>query len=170
MGKMIIGQTVCHLLITLVVYFGWFSLLDIQQPSNNGADEADIRRNTFVFNTFVWLQIFNMVNNRRVDNQLDIFEGIMHNFYFFLATFLMAGGQVLVMFTGGKAFRIVPLTSREWGISITLGLLSVVCGLVIRLVPDVLVDRLIPEYVKRRAAQLSRVFVPEGLDERMYGV
>jgi Ca2+-transporting ATPase len=54
MWKMIIGQAIYQLLITLLIYFGSTSILPIEDPA---ITQADI--NTLVFNTFVWMQIFN---------------------------------------------------------------------------------------------------------------
>ncbi|KAG7285412.1 hypothetical protein NEMBOFW57_010039 [Staphylotrichum longicolle] len=82
MAKMILGQTICQLVITLVLYFGWFSLPSYHQDTLNVA-EAKLRRNTFVFNTFIWLQIFNALNSRRLDNRLNVFKDIMGNWRFF---------------------------------------------------------------------------------------
>jgi P-type Ca2+ transporter type 2C len=55
MSKMILGQAVCQLAITFVLNFGGGKLLGY-----NLDDEYEHKRlNTLVFNTFVWLQIFN---------------------------------------------------------------------------------------------------------------
>lgn len=54
MAKMIIGQAVCQLVITFVLNFGGRSLLGY---STSEDDHERLR--TLVFNTFVWLQIFN---------------------------------------------------------------------------------------------------------------
>lgn len=65
----------------------------------------------------------------------------------------MCGGQVLIIFVGGKAFNIASpkQTSIMWGTAILLGFLSIPIGVVIRLVPDSLIERLIPESLKRKA-------------------
>jgi P-type Ca2+ transporter type 2C len=54
MAKMIIGQAICQLAITLVLNFGGWTLLNYE-----GVEHGKERLNTLVFNTFVWLQIFN---------------------------------------------------------------------------------------------------------------
>ncbi|KAM7210788.1 hypothetical protein V8F06_013835 [Rhypophila decipiens] len=84
MWKMIIGQAMCQLVITFTL-------------------------NCRSFNTFVWLQIFNEINNRRLDNKLNIFEGITKNYWFLGINCLMVGGQVLIIFVGGPAFQIHKL-------------------------------------------------------------
>ena len=54
MAKMIIGQAICQLAITFVLNFGGRVLLGYDQSKDDTK-----RLNTLVFNTFVWLQIFN---------------------------------------------------------------------------------------------------------------
>lgn len=53
MWKMILGQAVYQLLMTFLVYFGGVSVL----PGPDDMTDAQI--NTLVFNSFVWMQIFN---------------------------------------------------------------------------------------------------------------
>lgn len=66
MAKMIVGQAICQLAITLVLNFGGWTLLDYDQLPDGqtvmSPEEMKFRQqrlNTLIFNTFVWLQIFN---------------------------------------------------------------------------------------------------------------
>lgn len=151
MSKMIIGQVICQLIITLVILFAWFRFPGYTEKSNMA--DAKARRNTFVFNTFVWLQMFNILNSRRLDNRFDIFEGILRNPFFLLVSFLLVGGQVLIMLLGGAAFKVVHLNAREWTVSVGIGSLSLVGGMLLRLIPDSVIDQLTPGIVKRRLMQ-----------------
>ncbi|TAQ87164.1 hypothetical protein B7494_g4503 [Chlorociboria aeruginascens] len=144
MWKMIIGEALYQLCITLLLYFGAQSILSYQSSREQGQIP------TLVFNTFVWMQIFNQWNNRRLDNKFNIFEGVTRNWFFIAINVVMVGGQVLIIFIGGKAFNVVRLNGAQWGYSIVLGFLSIPIGAAIRLVPDELIVRLIPDYVKRR--------------------
>jgi len=54
MWKMIIGQSAYQLAVTLILYFGGDKILSYQS-----AHEKE-QLSTLVFNTYVWLQIFNM--------------------------------------------------------------------------------------------------------------
>lgn len=56
MTKMILGQAVCQLVITFVLHFAGKSLLGYEDT-----EKDTTRLKTLVFNTFVWLQIFNEV-------------------------------------------------------------------------------------------------------------
>ena len=53
MWKMIIGQSIYQLAITLLLYFGAKNVLSYH--SDREKDQIP----TLVFNTFVWMQIFN---------------------------------------------------------------------------------------------------------------
>ncbi|KAK0724204.1 hypothetical protein B0H67DRAFT_101167 [Lasiosphaeris hirsuta] len=140
MYKMIFGQAICQLGITLVLNFGGPKLLGY----NTDVEYEKESLNTLVFNTFVWLQIFNEINNRRLDNNLNIFERITKNWFFIVINLIMIGGQVLIIFVGSTAFKIHPLNGKEWGLSIGLGAISIPWGILIRLTPDHWVSALNP--------------------------
>jgi len=88
-----------------------------------------------------------------LDNGFNIFEGITKNLYFIGISCIMCGGQILIIFVGGKAFSIADYkqTGALWACAIVLGFLSIPVGMIIRLIPDALILRLIPDYLKRRA-------------------
>jgi Ca2+-transporting ATPase len=144
MWKMIIGQSIYQLVVTLILYFGGEKILSYD------TEEERARMPTLVFNTFVWMQIFNALNNRRLDNRFNVFEGITHNYFFCIILAIMIGGQTMIVFIGGHAFSVTRINGAQWGYSIVLGLLSLVVGVIIRLIPDELVRRCIPNFMKRK--------------------
>lgn len=73
MLKMIFFQAIYQITIILVFHFVGDRIL--------GHDDDKILR-TLIFNTFVFAQIFNSVNCRRLDRKLNIFEGINRNLWF----------------------------------------------------------------------------------------
>jgi Ca2+-transporting ATPase len=62
----------------------------------------------------------------------------------------MIGGQIMIIFVGGKSFNVVHLNGAQWIYSIVLGFFSIPVGAVIRLIPDELLLRLVPAYMKQR--------------------
>ena len=158
MWKMIIGQSIFQLVVTLVLYFAGASIL-----SYDTQEEVD-QLQTLIFNTFVWMQIFNQYNSRRLDNKFNLFEGISNNYFFIGIQFIIVAGQVLIVFVGGAAFSVQRLNGLQWGISLVLGALSMPMAIIIRLVPDSLVRKLIPDFLKRKAT--PAVFVSD--EERQY--
>ncbi|CAI4219882.1 unnamed protein product [Parascedosporium putredinis] len=155
MWKMILGQAVYQLAITFLIYFGKNKVL----PETGRWELNDETIGTLVFNTFVWMQIFNQWNNRRLDNEFNIFEGIFKNKIFLIISALMCGCQVLIVFVGGPAFKIntPPEGTKDpqgpvlWAVAIVLGFVSIPFGMVIRLIPDRLILKLVPDYLKRRS-------------------
>ncbi|EWC43989.1 hypothetical protein DRE_01341 [Drechslerella stenobrocha 248] len=145
MWKMIIGQAIYQLVVTFVLHFAGGSIL--------GYDMSDERMraelSSLVFNTFVWMQIFNQYNNRRLDNKFNIFEGLHRNYFFIVINIIMVGGQVMIVFIGGAALRVVRLNGPQWAISLILGAISLLIGVVIRLIPDPVFKRILPKAMYR---------------------
>lgn len=89
-------------------------------------------------------------SNRRLDNKLNIFEGLHRNMFFIIINIIMIGGQILIIFVGSDAFEIVRLSGKEWGLSIGLGAISVPWGAAIRLWPDEWIAACLPGFLHRR--------------------
>ena len=132
MWKMIIGQTIYQLSVTFVLYFAGYSILGYPK----GDKQVDKELATIVFNTFVWMQIFNQFNNRRLDNQLNIFEGIQRNPFFAGISLIMVGGQVMIVFVGSDAFQITRIDGTQWAICILCALPCLLWAIVLRCIPD----------------------------------
>ncbi|QPC76878.1 hypothetical protein HYE68_007630 [Fusarium pseudograminearum] len=126
MWKMIIGQSIYQLIVCFVLWFGRDPIL--------GYSETEVR--SLIFNIFVFMQIFKLINSRRIDNKLNIFEGLHRNHLFMLMMTIMAAGQVIIIFFGGDAFVVTRLNGVQWGISLVLGFMSIPMGVLIRLFPD----------------------------------
>jgi Ca2+-transporting ATPase len=134
MWKMIIGQAILQMAVIFTLYYAGPQIL------NYPFDGTEIR--SVVFNAFVWLQIFNMFNSRRLDNKFNIFAGVTRNWYFMIITLVMVACQVMIMYVGGRAFQISRISGKDWGISIVIGLLSLPFAVLVRLFPDGLFERI----------------------------
>ncbi|KAI0150772.1 calcium-translocating P-type ATPase [Xylariaceae sp. FL1272] len=132
MWKMIIGQAMYQLIVTFVLYFAGNQILGYDP--HNETQKTELA--TIVFNTFVWMQIFNEFNNRRLDNKFNVFEGVHRNKFFIGITLLMIGLQILIIFVGGTAFEIKPLDGTQWAICIVSAVLCLPFAVLIRLFPD----------------------------------
>ncbi|GAP87091.1 putative Ca2+-transporting ATPase [Rosellinia necatrix] len=152
MWKMIIGQAIYQLAVTFVLYYGAVAIGIAAQEDTRTV--VSTRRDSLVFNTFVWMQIFNQWNNRRLDNRLNILEGITKNYFFLGINVIVIGLQILIIFVGSTPFNISslkpPQTGPQWATAIILGALSIPVGMVIRFIPDELIRKCIPESFKRK--------------------
>jgi len=141
MWKMIFGQSIVQLLVIFVLDFTGDNFF----PS---WDDATLK--TVVFNTFVWLQIFNEINCRRLDNKLNIFAGIPQNSFFIVIMIIMVSCQTLIITFGGPAFSVTRLDGQQWLLSIVLGFLSIPAGVIIRLIPNYFIQLFIPKCLSQR--------------------
>ena len=132
MWKMIIGQAIYQLVVTFVLYFAGSTILGYSKSDSTLQTEL----NTIVFNTFVWMQIFNEFNNRRLDNKLNIFEGVHRNAFFIVINIIMVAGQVMIIFVGGAAFQIKRIDGTQWAICILCALPCLLWAVVLRYIPD----------------------------------
>lgn len=132
---MIIGQAIFQLIITITLYFAGPEILNYDRNSEDQMLQLD----TLIFNTFVWMQIFNEFNNRRLDNKFNVLEGVHRNQFFIFINLLMVGLQVGIIFIGGRVFEIKEggLNGTQWAISIVVALMSLPWGVLVRIFPDI---------------------------------
>ena len=141
MWKMIFGQSIVQLVVIFVLDF---------HGSHFFPTWDDATMKTVVFNTFVWLQIFNEINCRRLDNKLNVFSGIPQNPFFIVIMIVMVGCQTLIIFFGGQAFSVTSLNLQQWLVSIALGFLGIPTGALVRLIPNDFIKLFIPKWILER--------------------
>ncbi|KAI8802205.1 PMCA-type calcium-translocating P-type ATPase [Cladochytrium replicatum] len=166
MWKMIIFQAIFQIAVNLSMYFAGAQILQLKElaaaggpsqfnpkayPTDKAAQAAfEIARNqyavlrTVVFNTFVLLQMFNQINCRQIDHNLNIFKGIHKNPYFISIFFGVMFIQIIIVEFGANVFNTVPINGVQWAVCIVIGFLSIPLGLIIRLIPDEAISFLFP--------------------------
>lgn len=134
MWKMIIGQSIFQLVVILVLYFAGGDILNYDTSISSEKLQLD----TIIFNVFVWMQIFNELNCRRLDNKLNVFVGVHRNWFFIVINLIMIGLQITIIFVGGRVFDIDTngLDGPQWAISILIAAFSLPWGVVVRIFPD----------------------------------
>jgi Ca2+-transporting ATPase len=131
MWKMIIGQAIFQIAINLSLLHLGPSIFHL---SDSKEDLAVLR--TLVFNTFVFLQVFNEINCLRIDDSLNVFKNIFHNHTFIIVQLIVILGQFVIVEFGGVAFGTVRLTWYQWLVTVLIGSLSLPVGFIIRLIPN----------------------------------
>jgi len=131
MWKHILGQALMQ-----------FVLLSILLWSNKiFTDNSDIvnwsyeSRYCSVFNAFVFLQLWNEFNARRIYDQINCFENVTSNWIYGAIKIGTIGVQALIVEFGGGFSNTTHLNWREWLICIGLGFMSIPTGLALRLAP-----------------------------------
>ncbi|EFN50910.1 hypothetical protein CHLNCDRAFT_59377 [Chlorella variabilis] len=114
-------------------------------------EDAQKETNSMVFNTFIWCQMFNMINARKIGNELNVFAGIFSSHVFWAVWVVCvifqaragagkgASRAFIIMFFLGGIFKVERLSGLEWAVSILIGLgsfpLSLLTKLVSRMLP-----------------------------------
>ena len=137
--KMILGQALFQIVINLALLKYGAQLFHLQNKHGEVSPHNMLVLRTMIFNTFVFLQVFNELNCRRIDDSLNIFKNLHNNKIFILVQFIVIGGQYIIVTFGGQAFKTVPLTGGQWLTTIAIGSLSLPVGLFLRLLPSYLI-------------------------------
>ncbi|KAH9021979.1 calcium-translocating P-type ATPase [Lactarius hengduanensis] len=137
MTKQILGQVAYQIVITLTLHFLGSRVLGFRHTDDLTLQEHHLEIvQTLVFNAFVFAQVSNTFNCRRLDRKLNVFEGVSKNRYFMAITIIEVVVQVLICLVGGAAFGVTRMGIREWCISVALGCISLPLGALIRLTPN----------------------------------
>lgn len=116
MWHMIFSQAFMQSLVTLLIHYLWHS--------------------SIAFNTFVLMQIFNLVSCRHLaTHQLNAFRSIYKNYLFSAIILAIFAGQVLIMFLGREIFNIAGgLSFMQWIWSILIGSSSLLLGTLVKVI------------------------------------
>lgn len=90
---------------------------------------------TYVFQIFVFMQLFNQINARILTDGFNIFEGIFRNWLFMFVTILTFGVQMAMVEVGGKVTKTYPLAMWQNGICIAFGAGELFWGVLIKFIP-----------------------------------
>jgi P-type Ca2+ transporter type 2B len=139
MAKHILGQSFLQLAVLIpLVWYGdkWFGvetgrLREMDEEKRKNKDPTV--HMTIVFNTFVWLTLFNELNARKIHDEINIFTGITKNTTFAYVCAFQILMQVVLVQWSGRVFNCAPLTATQWLVCVALGSLSLPWGLVLRL-------------------------------------
>jgi len=162
----IIGQSIYQVIVMFVLLYGGWAIFDLD------SEDADDRLKLFtiIFNAFVWCQLFNELNCRKIAQEINIFKGMFNNVLFvgiFIGTAVI---QFLFVQFGGDFSKTTELNFGEWMICLAIGVVSLVIGLALRFVtitdntlqtkdfmdvdlPDI--DHIMGPILKERAAKLA---------------
>eukprot|EP00163_Fabomonas_tropica_P010515 TRINITY_DN2067_c0_g1_i3.p1 TRINITY_DN2067_c0_g1~~TRINITY_DN2067_c0_g1_i3.p1 ORF type:complete len:955 (-),score=339.67 TRINITY_DN2067_c0_g1_i3:292-3156(-) len=131
MVRNICGQGFVQILVCALIMFTghkWFNFY---------IAEASLKHYTMLFNTFVWFQVFNEINSRKLhdDSPGNIFTGLSKN-YIFICIVVGTGifQAVIVEFVGSFADT-EGQSWEQWLVAVCLGFLSIPVGTLLRMIP-----------------------------------
>ncbi|KAF8541728.1 hypothetical protein BDD12DRAFT_878274 [Trichophaea hybrida] len=123
MWKTILSQATYQLTVTLFLHFAW--------PRFSDTNHEQMK--SFVFNTYVLMQIFNLMNARRLDSKTNLLEGIRWSSPITPTAFFLIGGQVTIILFGGSSLHVTRLSPLQWVVSLSLAAFSIPLGIFFRI-------------------------------------
>ncbi|KAL7586628.1 hypothetical protein Lser_V15G38722 [Lactuca serriola] len=128
MWRNIIGQSIYQMAVLFVLNFAGKPILNLHGPDSTAI------LNTFIFNTFVFCQVFNEINSRDID-KINIFRGMFSSWIFLGVMISTVVFQVIIVEFLGTFASTVPLDWELWGLSIVIGLVSMPIAVVLKCIP-----------------------------------
>jgi len=137
MWRNIISSSFYQFLIQLILLFlydarGNHLLIPGADNGQNYGGRANIHY-TIIFNTFVFMQIFNEFNSRKCDRSNNVFEGLHKNIIFVFIIFGTIGLQIIIVQFTNIFTKCIPLNFNQWMLSVALGFLILPFAAVVRL-------------------------------------
>ena len=137
----ILGHVIYQMIVLMLLLFGSEKLFGVSEPT----EEALAKHvSTLVFNTFVYMQVFNLINARVAGQDMSVLDGFFSNPYFILIFLIIAGLQAILCELAGAAFETVHLSWKEWLICLAFGVGSLIIGAILRCIklPDKTTEKL----------------------------
>jgi Ca2+ transporting ATPase len=108
----------------------------LPQQSEEGYATQKCLHFTFVFQAFVFMQVFNQINARKLElGEFNVFEGMLRNPLFIVITLFTFGIQMVMVEYGGAAVKAYPLNTRQNLICLVIGGMELIIGVVIKFIP-----------------------------------
>ena len=95
MWRFMLGHAIYQLVISFVLLYAGHTLFDIENGKDVDRDEHS-QHFTIIFNTFVFLQIGNEINARKVHGERNVFKGFFANFIFLGVMVIQIAVQVCI--------------------------------------------------------------------------
>lgn len=137
MWRNILGQSFFQIIVLSILLFAgsYIFNVEIRRPDEHWTFENGFH-NTMIFNTFIFMQVFNEINCRKIgEHDFNVFADFFNNSLFLFIITLTVVVQVLLVQYGGEAVRCTPLTFQQHMICVSIGFLSLIFGYLAKLVP-----------------------------------
>lgn len=136
MIRFIVCQSAYQLIVLLLLLFAGPAIFGVL-PQGEGlwTPEKGVHY-TLIFNTFVFMQVFNEINARKLKpDEWNVFENFFNNGLFLFILLFTIFIQVVLVQYGGATFKTSPLNAEQHIACIVIGAFSLIIGLLSRLVP-----------------------------------
>eukprot|EP00340_Litonotus_pictus_P000633 CAMPEP_0170521718 /NCGR_PEP_ID=MMETSP0209-20121228/7085_1 /TAXON_ID=665100 ORGANISM="Litonotus pictus, Strain P1" /NCGR_SAMPLE_ID=MMETSP0209 /ASSEMBLY_ACC=CAM_ASM_000301 /LENGTH=1049 /DNA_ID=CAMNT_0010808745 /DNA_START=1 /DNA_END=3150 /DNA_ORIENTATION=- len=138
--KINIGAQSCFqiIILTFIIFYGdlMFGVPSDRELDHFTWNNSNGYHFTIFFNIFVFLQVFNSVNARKLlRSEVNVFEGIFNNYLYLMIQGIIIVGQIAMVQFGGRALRTHALSLNQHLGCLAIASLSLVIGLLVKLLP-----------------------------------
>eukprot|EP00941_MAST-03F_sp_MAST-3F-sp1_P006382 g6382.t1 len=139
--KSLLTTRIWRFILSSAAYQTFFLLWLLFKPSSFGIEDdgTEVSNDTqtihftIIFTAFVFMQVFNEINARMLNDEINVFRHIEQNSTFIFIWFFTFGMQVFMTQVGGRVFSTKPLDAGEWGIVFAIGGGQLVWGILCRI-------------------------------------
>jgi Ca2+ transporting ATPase len=126
------------IILTIIIFYGdaMFGVPSDRELTHFIWNDVNGYHFTIFFNIFVFMQVFNSINARKLlKSELNIFEGIFNNWLYIAVQLFIVVGQIFMVQIGGRALRTHPLTIVQHLMCIGISALTLVISFIVKLLP-----------------------------------
>ena len=109
--------------VLFLIMFGSESVFGIVDNSNEYYNT-----HSWVFNTFVYMNVFNLINARKASNDGSIWSGFFTNPFFICIFIGLAVIQIPIIMFSGRVFYANAPSGKEWGITLAFSVVVLLVG------------------------------------------
>ncbi len=135
----VITQSIFQVIVlTIIIFYGdlIFKVPSDRNLSHYQWNKVNGYHFTIFFNIFVFLQVFNSINARKLGKrEKNVFSGIFDNFLYIGVQVFIIIGQILMVQIGGRALRTHPLNLYQHLICLAIASLSIALNFAVKLLP-----------------------------------
>jgi len=135
------------IVMTILMFFGEI-MWDLPYEKADKTFNGDVPTNkgihyTILFNTFIFMQIFNEINCRKVGpKQFNVFAGIFSNWYFIAIVVGTVALQMVFVQHFGQLMKVAPLTQKQFAACVFWGATTLIVSALLKLTPEHWVKRI----------------------------
>ena len=132
------------LILSLILFYG-DQIFQVEHMSNDEFEKWNPDKGmhaTLFFDVFVFLQIFNFFNARKLKkDELNVFADMFNNYLFIVIVILIFVLQIFIVEYGGETFHLVPLPTHDHIKCIVIGFTCVVWNGIVKLfIPEAVLN------------------------------
>jgi magnesium-transporting ATPase (P-type) len=165
MWRGIVFNSIYHCLVLTIVLFKGDEIFDVKHFADNEFDvwsQENGEHLSIFFNIFVFLQVFNFFNARKLKkDELNVFSNFFINYLFIVIVIGIFLLQLFIVQFGGATFQLVPLSTSQHIQCILIGASGLVWNVIVKVfIPDSFMNNfnLLRENEKNEIVNVDSIF------------